>query len=306
MLNQIMDTLLLCICTFLPCLYLYRLLFSNPSSPAGNPPPGPAPLPIVGNLLKLSARPNESLADLAAAFGPVMTLQLGRVTTVVITSAAAAKEALQKNDQAVAGRCLPDGVRVAEYPGSSMVWRQANQGWRNLRLLCSKWIFSSARLDAGRGLREKKVRQLVELVGRRTSPVNVGTIAFATMLNMISNTVFSVDLVDVTSESAQEFKDLVWSIMEEVGKPNLADYYPFLRALDPQGVRRKTSGYVKKLLDVFDGLIRVRLVERAGPKYEKKEDFVEALLDLKEKGEATQISTHEMKCLFLVRDHFIL
>ncbi|KAK8577651.1 hypothetical protein V6N13_027918 [Hibiscus sabdariffa] len=44
-----------------------------------------------------------------------------------------------------------------------------------------------------------------------------------------------MDLVDPNSSVAQEFRRTVWGIMEEAGKPNLADYFPLLRKIDPQG-----------------------------------------------------------------------
>lgn len=61
-----------------------------------NRPPGPFPLPIIGNLLHLNAiTPYKSLAQLADKYGPVYGMQLGGVYTVVVSDANLIREALR-------------------------------------------------------------------------------------------------------------------------------------------------------------------------------------------------------------------
>ena len=67
-------------------------------------PPGPHPFPIIGNILELSNKPHQDVAKLSKTYGPLMTLKLGSITTIVISSPDIAKEALQKNDQAFSGQ----------------------------------------------------------------------------------------------------------------------------------------------------------------------------------------------------------
>ena len=83
--------------------------------------------------------------------------------------------------------------------------------------------------------------------------------AFTTSLNLLSRTIFSVDLVDLHSESSQEFKGVVQEIMKETGGSNLSDFFPGLALIDPQGRRRRLAAHLKKLEDIFDEQIDRRL-----------------------------------------------
>ncbi|PPR97192.1 hypothetical protein GOBAR_AA23486 [Gossypium barbadense] len=84
--------------------------------------------------------------------------------------------------------------------------------------------------------------------------INIGQAAFDTTINLLSNTVFSMDLVDPNSSIAREFKKTVCDIMVEAGKPKLDDYFPLLRKIDPQGVRRQMTVHFDKLLNLFGNI----------------------------------------------------
>ncbi|KAK4262681.1 hypothetical protein QN277_028215 [Acacia crassicarpa] len=82
---------------------------------------------------------------------------------------------------------------------------------------------------------------------------------------MLSNTIFSVDLAQSIG-TAGEFRKTVAEIMKEVATPNVADYFPVLKKLDPLGVRRRTAIHFSKILDVFHDLVsrRKKLGENTG------------------------------------------
>ncbi|XP_044521658.1 cytochrome P450 2C19-like [Gracilinanus agilis] len=71
----------------------------------GKLPPGPTPLPIIGNLLQLDTKNiNKSFCQLAKTYGSVFTLYLGSERAVVLHGHKAVKEALIGNGDAFAGR----------------------------------------------------------------------------------------------------------------------------------------------------------------------------------------------------------
>uniref|UniRef100_A0A8C4RCP1 Uncharacterized protein n=1 Tax=Erpetoichthys calabaricus TaxID=27687 RepID=A0A8C4RCP1_ERPCA len=73
------------------------LLFRMDSSRNANMPPGPTPLPIVGNLLQLSILKLYT-------YGPVMTVHLGSMRAVVLVGFEAVHEALVQQADVFAGR----------------------------------------------------------------------------------------------------------------------------------------------------------------------------------------------------------
>ena len=81
-----------------------------------------------------------------------MTLKLGSITKIVISSPNLAKEALQKNYQAFSSRTIPDMARVFDNHEFSIGWLPTNSKWKNLRKACAIQIFATQRLDATQAL----------------------------------------------------------------------------------------------------------------------------------------------------------
>jgi len=212
-----------------------------------------------------------------------MTLQLGQVPTVVISSASVAKEALQKNDISLSSRKTSDAVRALNHHQSSIVWLPADAQWRNLRKICNSQVFSNSRLKTSQNLRRHKLKDLISYIQKcRESgmAVDIGQAAFTTTLNLLSNTFFSVDLGDPNSEFACEFKKVVRGVVDEIGKPNFADYFPLLRKMDPQGIRRRMSILLGKMVGLFNAMINQRLQGKRPSESMQGNDVLDALLGI--------------------------
>ncbi|KAJ6809306.1 putative geraniol 8-hydroxylase [Iris pallida] len=268
----------------IPFLYFLKVAASSKSK-RPRLAPGPAPLPIVGNLFELGDNPHRSLARLAKAHGPVMSLKLGRITATVVSSPDAAKEALQKKGRALSGRWVPDANRVLGHDRASVVWMSPSPQWSNLRAVMRTHSFAARVLDAGQGLRRQKVRELVSHVrGRTGRAVDVGGAVFDTALNLISATAFSSDLVSLDHSGSSRrggFKEVISGIMEEVGKPNLADFFPLLVPIDPHGRRRKVAKCFIRLFGMIDEIIDRRLkLTKEGEQEQKSHDLLDELLHL--------------------------
>ena len=256
---------------------------------------------IRPKFLRLGPRPYETLSTMAKEFGPLMTVKFGFVTTIVASSTEIAKEILHTHDQNFANRPIPDSVTTQPHPEGTLAWIPGDQIWRNRRRICSTQMFTSQRLDFLQHFRHKKVHQLIAHINKyKGTPVDIGSLAFATTLNLISNTIFSLDTVDPDFETAQEFKELVWKIMMDAGKPNVSDNFPILRWFDLQGVRRHVKGSYTRMHEIFDDIIAKRLKHKKTDKTTRHGDFLDVLLDkVQEDGSGFSIKT--IKPLIMVR-----
>ncbi|GAB2218327.1 hypothetical protein Droror1_Dr00001547 [Drosera rotundifolia] len=245
-------------------------------------PPGPFPLPVLGNIFWVWYRPQKAMANLAKTYGPIMTLEFGHVTTVVVSSPTLAREVLQKNDLAFSGRMVMDVGRALNNHENSMLWLPVSTVWRNLRKICNSYVFSVSKLDGSEYLRQRKVHELVAFVQQscqKRAPVNIAKAAFVTSLNLLSNTFFSVDLA--MYDTACEFEDLVWKITVQYSKKNIADLFPILKRfdIDLQGIRHETGIYLGKIISQFNAIIDQRLQDRKLSSHERN-DVLDALLDI--------------------------
>ncbi|KAF5443642.1 hypothetical protein F2P56_036180, partial [Juglans regia] len=150
---------LLCLC----CTWVIFQAFRKTRSTAISKklPPGPKPFPIIGNLLDLGDKPHKSLAKLAQIHGPIVSLKLGQVTTIIISSAETAKEVLQTHDQLLSSRTIPDAVRAHKQDEFGLPWIPISTQWRNLRKICNDQLFSKKALDANQNIRGMKLQELL-------------------------------------------------------------------------------------------------------------------------------------------------
>uniref|UniRef100_A0A2I3NG94 unspecific monooxygenase n=2 Tax=Papio anubis TaxID=9555 RepID=A0A2I3NG94_PAPAN len=97
-----MDSLVVLVLC-LSCLLLLSLW--RQSSGRGKFPPGPTPLPVIGNILQIDIKDvSKSLTNLSKVYGPVFTLYFGLERMVVLHGYEAVKEALIDLGEEFSGR----------------------------------------------------------------------------------------------------------------------------------------------------------------------------------------------------------
>lgn len=87
------------------CLSVALFFYGRRRNAYYNLPPGPRPLPIIGNLHILDIKkPYQTLHQLSKKYGPVYTVQLGQEKVIVICGYEAVKEALVNHAEEFSGR----------------------------------------------------------------------------------------------------------------------------------------------------------------------------------------------------------
>ncbi|XP_071979549.1 cytochrome P450 2A5-like [Engystomops pustulosus] len=142
------PTLLLVI--FILCFILYLSLKSIRNH--GNLPPGPAPLPLLGNMLDLGGDFVNSLMKLRDKYGDVFTVYLGSRPVVVVTGYKAVKEIyLDKADDYLNRGDMP--IWDEFYKNYGVIFTKNLERWKELR----RFSLSTLR-DFGIGKRNTEVR----------------------------------------------------------------------------------------------------------------------------------------------------
>lgn len=110
-------------------------------------PPGPRPLPILGNLAALGALPHRSLQKLANTYGPLMYLRLGSVPTLVVSSAEMAKRILKTHDKVFASRPRLTCCEIMGYGSQIFAFLPYGDQWQNARKLFTTNLVTSKRIQ---------------------------------------------------------------------------------------------------------------------------------------------------------------
>ncbi|EYU24035.1 hypothetical protein ABFS82_12G008000 [Erythranthe guttata] len=249
-------------------------------------PPSPFGLPIIGHLHLLGKNPHQDLHRLARKHGPIMGFRLGFVPAVVVSSPAAAELILKTHDAVFASRPKIIAVDSVSYEQRNLVFAAHGPYWRNMRRLCTSELLNAARIAQFQAARRAEVRLLVTSL---KSAAELGEIvdlsARVTGLSADMNCVMVFGRkYDDSDLGEMGFKSVFMETAEISAKFNLADYFPFIGALDLQGLNSR----IKELGKVFDGFLEKIIDDHLQEKPEKKEtkDFVDTMMAVMNSGEA--------------------
>ena len=274
-------------------------------------PPGPQGWPIFGNIFDLGTMPHQTLNSLRFQYGPVLGLQLGAINTVVIQSAKVASELFKNHDLIFSNRMVPCAFTALNYNQGSLAMSNYGTHWRTLRKVCSSELLVIKRINEMSPLRRKCVETMIRWIeddataaraGGGSGQVEVSHLVFCMAFNLIANLMLSRDFVGMKSEEGDEFYDAMNKIMELAGKPNAADFFPFLKWLDPQGIKRNMVRELGRAMEIVAGFVKERVEERQTGMEKEKKDFLDVLLGYRSDGKegSEELSERNMNIIILV------
>ncbi|GKC82562.1 cytochrome P450, partial [Tanacetum coccineum] len=136
-----------------------------------NLPPGPPPLPIIGNLHQIGKMPHVSTAMFAKTYGPIISFRIVSQNVVVVSSAEAAMEVLKTQDHNLSGRMLPDILRQPIKDFYLIGSPDCNDYWKSLRSHCRTNMFSVKAIEAQSKLRSEKLTQMRDFLEQKQGKV---------------------------------------------------------------------------------------------------------------------------------------
>ncbi|KAK3440949.1 hypothetical protein EUGRSUZ_B01210 [Eucalyptus grandis] len=233
-------------------------------------PPQPPAWPVIGNILDLGIMPHQNLHSFRAEHGPVTWLKLGSVNTMVIQSAQAAAEFFKGHDLAFADRKCPHALTALGYDQGSLAVGRYGGYWRVLRRLCSVELLVTKRINETAHLRQKCVDSMIGYLEEEMA--------------------------------AKQFYDAMNRFMEWAGKPNVADFMPWLKWLDPQGIKASMAKDMGRAMKIAEGFVKERLEERKlRGEMGTTNGFLDALLDYEGDGKEgpRKISSQNVNIIIL-------
>ncbi|KAM6184798.1 cytochrome P450 2C23-like [Rhynchocyon petersi] len=182
------TTLTLVVCV--TCLIF--LLIWRKNYKVGKLPPGPTPLPIIGNMLQVNPKDiPASLSKLAKEYGPVYTLYLGPRTIVVLHGYEAVKEALIDQGEEFLGRG-PLPIFEDNLKGHGIIFSRGER-WKQMRRFSLMTLrnFGMGKRSIEERIQEEAKCLVEELMKTKGQPCDPTFILSSAPCNVICSILFN-------------------------------------------------------------------------------------------------------------------
>nr|AAL62063.1 cytochrome P450 [Euphorbia lagascae] len=253
-----------------------------------NPPPGPWKFPIIGNLphlLLTSDLGHERFRALAQIYGPVMSLQIGQVSAVVISSAEAAKEVMKTQADAFAQRPIVLDAQIVFYNRKDVLFASYGDHWRQMKKIWILEFLSAKKVQSSRLIREEEMEDAITFLRSKAgSPVNITKIIYGIIISIMIRTSVGnckqkerlLSVADAVNEAATSF--------------GTADAFPTWKLLHYIiGAESKP----RRLHQEIDDILEEILNEHKANKPFEADNLMDVLLNLQKNGNVPVPVTNE-------------
>ncbi|KAK4268008.1 hypothetical protein QN277_024716 [Acacia crassicarpa] len=259
-------------------------------------PPGPWKLPLIGNMHQIvGSLPHHSFRNLANKYGPLMHLQLGETSNVIVSSSEIAKEIFTTHDLIFSGR--PDilAAKIITYNNLDIGFsRRIGNHWRNLRKICTLELLTAKRVRSLRFIREEGVCALVKDVLSSTgSVINVSEKIFSAISSIVARAAFG-------GKSGSGDQEAFLSIMDDIamvfGGFSIADLFPSIQGLQViTGMKAKLERLHKLSDQILENIIRDHKERKARSRNDEnnEENLLDVLLKIQQRRDLEFTLTHD-------------
>ncbi|XP_043687871.1 cytochrome P450 71A1-like [Telopea speciosissima] len=268
-------------------------------------PPGPPKLPIIGNLHQLSNMPHRSFWQLSIQYGPLMHLQLGFASTLIVSSAKMAEEILKIHDLEFCSRPSLVGPKKLSYNFKDIAFTPYTEYWREMRKTCVLELFSSKRVQTLRFIREEEVSSMIHSIVAtdHQSSINLNEVMLSLVNNIICRIAFGQRHQEVCQRS--RFQDILQEAQALLGGFYVEDYFPSVGWIIDilSGQNAKLEKNFKELDEFYEQVISDHLnPSRSEPDHE---DIVDVLLRIEKEQEGGSIHFTKEHIKAVIMDIFI-
>ncbi|XP_050376947.1 cytochrome P450 CYP736A12-like [Argentina anserina] len=272
------STIIAILLALLTCLWSFISALSKPKHQ--KLPPGPRPLPIIGNLHKLGKLPHRSLQLLAKEYGDIMFIRLGNVPAIVVSSPKAAELFLKTHDTNFISRPKMQATEYMSYGSKGMILSQYGSYWRHMRKVCTLQLFCPAKLEAFAPLRKEELGGLVRKLKKASE--EGGVVNVSELIGAMNENITYRMLLGCTTDDRFDLKVIVEEMLLLIGAFNIADFVPSLAAFDIQGLTKRLKIISKQIDQLLEKIVddHEQVARTKNGKQGRHEDFVDVLLSL--------------------------
>ncbi|KAI7750415.1 hypothetical protein M8C21_028868 [Ambrosia artemisiifolia] len=275
------SLLLFVACTFFFITIITKFRSFNSLDTKRNLPPQPWKLPLVGHIHHLlGGLPHHVLRNVALKLGPIVRLQLGQVSAILISSPSLAKEIMKTHDISFANRPKLLAVQVMGYNCQNLSFAPYGNYWKQMRKICILELLNVKKVQSSRSIREQEASNLMESLAMQSSNL----VNLSGMIFMMVNTIISRVTIGSNCKDQAIFLALLQDITQLSSGFDVSDLFPSITLLPLiTGTKNKMMNIHKKIDAILDSIIlEHQELRAAGQSNHENEDLVDVLLRLKD------------------------
>ncbi|KAF7803855.1 cytochrome P450 71D8-like [Senna tora] len=251
-------------------------------------PPGPWKLPLIGNLHQLAkagSHPHHALRELSLKHGPLMHLQLGEISAVVVSSPEMAKEIMRTHDLTFVQRPELLCPKMISYGYKGIAFTPYGEYWRQMRKICTLELLSPKRVQSFSFVREDEVTKLIKSIQMCVgSPINLSTRISSMVSTLVCRAAFGKK-----SDDIDELRYLLKKAIEVSGGFDLVDLFPSLKPIHLlTRTEVKLEKMHKKLDEILEKIVnehQLKMKSKDANGNLEKENLVDVLLRVQRSGD---------------------
>lgn len=275
-------------------------------------PPSPLAIPIIGHLHLLKPLVHQAFRDLSDRYGPLISLRLGSVPFIVVSSPSLAKEFLKTNELVYSSRKMNIAINTVVYDDATFAFAPYGAYWKFIKKLSTFELLGNRTIGQFLPIRTRELNEFIQTLENKSKveeSVNLTQALLKLSNNIISRMMLSIESSGTDSQ-AEQARTLVRDVTQTFGEFNISDFIGFCKNLDFQGLKKRALDIHKRYDAFLEKLICDREESRRKAKVEggcedrdeKVKDFLDMLLDVSEAKECeVDFTRNHIKSLILVR-----
>ena len=268
---------------FLVAVYVLRTLWEN-----RNLPPGPFPLPVIGNLLSVGLKqPYRDLANMTKKYGKLFRIQMGSRRVIVINSYDIAREALVGKAEDFAGRPHHFFGNIFGRNSTDLAFQTFSQRWKTQRKIAS----TALRLVEDKANVASHVDELCDKFhSSKGKPFWPQDLVFKSLGNCLASLIFGKEN-KLHDHEVDALIEVLHVFAKSLGAANVIDTFPIFKIIPFEIIKKASRA----------GEIRDEVFERKFKEHAStfQSDNIRDLIDAMLKG------FRDKNCGLLQEEHLI-